>query len=182
MTLVWVGVLLFAFSWLRAVPIFAGAGGGGAWFLTGVAAVVFGLRNTALWDEDGGKTRQAALLVCSIVGLTWLDGPFRWGFVLLAFACAIALSPLPRGIRRWITPGLFVSGAVYSIHPVAGRPPVRSFEAHQSGNGVERFHAVSLLHVGHDSSNPDLGEAGAHTRYAFYGRGGDRDDDASRVA
>lgn len=115
MTLVLLGILLLAFSWLRALPIYYEAGHFIPWFLSGVALVVFGLRNADLGEGVDRRGRSTAVLLCSVVGLIWLNGPFQLGFVLLAFASAVALSPIPRAFARWITPGLFVSGVVYLL-------------------------------------------------------------------
>jgi hypothetical protein len=99
------------------LAIFHGAVHFFPWFFTGVALVVFGLRNAELWQGDGagGKGRLIAVLLCSLLGLTWLNGPFQLGFVLLALASAITLSPIPRALARWITPGLFASGVVFLL-------------------------------------------------------------------
>lgn len=117
MTLVCLGILLLAFSWLRALPVFYEYQAGSAvpWVVAGTALIVFGLRSQGLWREEAGRGRVVALLLCSTVGLTWLDGPFRLGFVVLAFASAVAISPLPRALRRWVGSGLFVAGAVHVI-------------------------------------------------------------------
>jgi hypothetical protein len=115
MTLVWIGILILTFSWLRALPIFADAGGSLPWLLAGVALLVFGFRNATFWADEPRKGPAIAILACSVAGIAWLGGPFQTGFFLLCLAAVLTLLPIPRVVGRWVLPGLWVSGMVYVV-------------------------------------------------------------------
>ena len=112
MTLVWLGILMLAFSWLGALPIFHPASGSWPWLPAGVALLVVGLRDTDL-SAEGERVRPAvAVLVVSIAAAAWLAAPFHIGFLLLGLAAIVTLLPVVRTLGRWALPGLWVSGMV----------------------------------------------------------------------
>jgi hypothetical protein len=141
MTLVWIGILVLAFSWLRVLPIYYAMPGSERWILIGVALIVFGLRNTVLWDDHHRKRVAAVVFVCSIVAMLWLSGPFRVGFLLLAVAAVLLWMSKFHAVGRWASPGLFASGMVYVIQ-AACVPLLYVFCA--------RYHSTSELPFLHD--------------------------------
>ncbi|UCF78367.1 MAG: hypothetical protein JSW03_09750 [Candidatus Eiseniibacteriota bacterium] len=141
MTAVWIGILVLAFSWLKALPLFEDAGGSLPWFLVGVLLVVFGLRNQNFWQDGPRKGPAVAVLVSSMVAIAWLGDPFRTGFLLLALAALLTLLPVPRAAARWALPGLWFSGMVCVLQ-AACVPLLYSFCA--------RYHQTAELPFLHD--------------------------------
>lgn len=115
MILVWVGILVLAFSWLQALPVLYGLEGATRWFVVGAALIVLGLRKVEWFGEGRHRGMWIAVFVSSIVGMFWLDGPFRAGFLLLGLAAILASLPVVRPVGRWVSPGLFVAGTVHVL-------------------------------------------------------------------
>ena len=142
MTLVFLGILVLAFSWIRALPVFAELHGDTRWVIAGVVLLIVGLRNVSLWEGPLTRRVAVAVLVCSLVGALWLTGPFRLGFVLFAIAAVLALAPLPLAVARWLLPGMWASGFVCVVQ-AAFVPLLWVFSA--------RYHDTADLPFLHDA-------------------------------
>ncbi|UCH82589.1 MAG: hypothetical protein JSW50_08865, partial [Candidatus Latescibacterota bacterium] len=142
MTLVWLGILVLAFSWMRSLPVFFTLQNALPWVAAGVLLVVTGMRNLRLWNAPPNRIVSVIVLITAVIGFAWLDGPFRVGFLLLGVAAALTLAPIPNTLQQWIAPGLWVSSFVYLIQ-AAFVPLLYVFMA--------RYHATAEIPFLHDT-------------------------------
>jgi hypothetical protein len=141
MTVAFLGVCVLAFFWMRELPVFLVPQGGLPWALTGVALVVFGLRNTSVRLHSSRRSLLAAVAASALIGALWCPGPFRVGFILLVIASTLGLLPLPRRFANWVVPGVWASGLVCVVQ-AALVPLLWVFSA--------RYHATADLPLLHD--------------------------------
>ncbi len=115
MILAWFGILILAFSWLKALHIYEPPSPSAWWIISGTAMIVLSLRNHAIWKKDIPNSSAVFIFAAATAGIIWLGGPFQAGFIILAGAAFLSMLPLFSGLKRWMLPGIWASGMILII-------------------------------------------------------------------